>query len=698
MARRAKREAQAQRRAARHLFEASPLRRAVVVTVALKIAAIVLVLDRAGLDVFDLPKSLVSRAFAWVLAGLIVAAVVRHGPAIVPRTRLHLFVIAFTLANALSAVFAESTYVGIFGERDRYQGLTFIADMIVLYLAVAIAFRTSVDWATLVVFAGSAGALSLAYAVVQYLKLDPVKWALETYGRPFSTFGHPDMYGHFLSISFAVALAIAVFAGRGSRSARIVAATAALAALLGVGIVATRGSALGVAAALAAIPLVAMRLGRIPRERLVRTAALGAAAFAVAAVLVLLSPLGSRLRATAFEGYAVEDRIVIYENGIGAFRDRPLLGWGPDGFATAYPHYRQARETELHGIDRFHTSAHAWPLQAAATTGVVGLGALVALIAASAIALWRAGLERLGTVCAVLLVGGAAYWAHGLVSPGSIGVDWYSWILFGAAGAISGTRVGEEGPLVQLGGAATPAIVAVAAAAGLVIVAPPFAANEQAQAAQLRLSAGDPAGAVQPAEAAVASDPGRARYWSILGAVRQQRGAWRAAAEAHGESVRRQPYVAANWVNLASARAGQAVTGDDRPNARAAAFEAARRATEIDPNEPVPHETLARVAAEFGEQDLAYAEVTRAVALFTREPRFDTVAAQMAARGADARAALAFLEGVLRYKESAALRLAAAQTALRAGEREVARDNARRAVQLDPGNADAQALLRSLGG
>ncbi|MBI2324431.1 MAG: O-antigen ligase family protein [Chloroflexi bacterium] len=697
MQRRAKREARAQRRAARLQFEGSSLRKAIVLVVALKIAAIVLVFDRAGLDVFDLPKNIVSRLFAWVLVGLLAMALIRHGPGIVPRTPLHAFVVVFALANVISAVFAENTYVALFGERDRYLGLTFIADMLVLYAAVAVAFRAPRDWAAVAVIPGLAGALALGYAVLQYAKLDPIKWQLETYGRPFSTFGHPDMYGHFLSLSFAVALAIAVFAGRRARSTRIAAGAAALAALAGIGIVATRGSALGVAAALAAVPLVAVRLRVIPKGQIVRSIAIGTGALAVAAALVLVSPLGTRLRATALEGYAVADRLVIYENGLSAFADRPLLGWGPDGFAVAYPHYRQARETALHGIDRVHTSAHAWPLQAAATTGIVGLGALLALIAAAVVALWRSGLERLPTVSAALLVGGAAYWAHGLVSPGSIDVDWYAWIVFGGAAAVAGTRTLEERPLARMARAA-PWIAATAAIAGAILLYPPFSANQQAQAAQVRLSAGDPAGAIQQAEAAVGSDPGRARYWSILGAARQQRGAWRAAAEAHGESVRRAPYAANLWVNLASARAGQAVTGDDRPNARAAAFDAARRATAVDPNEPVPHETLARVAAEFGDQELAYTEIARAIALFPPEPRFDTVAAQVAGRATDARSALTFLSGLLAYKDSATLRLAMAQAALRSGDREAARVNARRALELEPANADAQALLRSLGG
>ena len=57
---------------------------------------------------------------------------------IFPRTRLHLIAAAFVLASAIWALFAENTYLALYGDRDRYLGLTFVVDMAVLYLAVAV--------------------------------------------------------------------------------------------------------------------------------------------------------------------------------------------------------------------------------------------------------------------------------------------------------------------------------------------------------------------------------------------------------------------------------------------------------------------------------------------------------------------------------------------------------------------------------
>ncbi|MDE3193168.1 MAG: O-antigen ligase family protein [Chloroflexota bacterium] len=686
-----------QRRAARGLFERSTLRQAIVLVVALKIAAIVLVFDPRGLDAFDLPKTIVSHAFAWLLAGLLVAAVLRYGHEIVPRTKLHAFVAVYVIAVLISAAFAANTYVALFGERDRYQGLTFVADMLVLYASVAVAFRGRADWAVLLGVGAAACAVSLGYAGLQVAGLDPVKWDLNTQGRPFGTLGHPDTFGELLAVAFGVALGIAAFAEARRGTLRVGSVVAVVLLLAGMGVVATRGSALGVAAAVVAVPPLALRSGRLTRSDVLRVAAIGAVVVVAGIALVFASPLGSRLRATA-GGYAVQDRVVIYENALSAFKDRPVVGWGPDNFAVAYPHYQQPQEDQLHGINTFSSSAHDWILQAAATTGVVGLVTQLALVGAGVVLLFTSGLLASPLVAAPLLVGAAAYWASGLVAPNSIALDWYAWVVFGAAAALTGSRVPESSERRRPGPFAY-APTYVALAAGLFFAYGASVADREAQAAQAALNGHDVAGAIQHAQAAVAADNGRARYWSILGAADQTALRWRDAETAHGEAARRAPYVANNWVNLARSDAGQAASGDDAPTARAAALDAARRAIAVSPYEPVPHLTLAQIAIDFtGDQQLAQSEVARAIALYQDDPSYDKTAVLIASKSTDPKAAVTFLQGLLRWKDTAALRVGIAQEALKGGDREVARENAQKALQLDPKNTDARSLLTTLGG
>lgn len=677
-------------------FDRSQLQRAIVVTVAIKIAGIVLLFDRTGDQSFDLPKSLFSRGAEWVLLALLAVALYRFGPAILPRSPVHWGVAAFVFANVLAAVFAEDRYIALFGDRDRYLGLTFVGDMAVLYTAIAVAFRRIGDWTTLFTTVAVAGAISIAYGVAQWLGRDPIPWDFDTRSRPFGTFGHPDMFGQFLVLAFAGAAGLGMAAAGRRRRGLIIASVIAGVVLVGaMGIVATRGSALGIAATLAVVPLVGLRLHRIPRPAVPWVASASVTVVALIIVAVLVSPLGTRLRSTA-QGVAVEDRLVIYENALSAIRDRPILGWGPDGFAVAYPGYRQERETTLHGIAaKRHASAHNWILNAAATTGLVGTAALVALLLLAAASLWRA-IPTARPVAAALFLGSAAYWAHGLVTVGSISVDWFPWVAFGGASALTTA----DSPITEVRRMprASQTVVAGIAVVAILTGSAAYRANSEARAGLIAWNGGDAANAVARAQAAVQLDSGRVRYWTMLGAARELAGDRKGAVDAYTEATRRAPHISSAWWDLAMAHMRRATAGEDRLDGSVAAYDAARRAVAIDPNEPWTHAVLGQVASTFGDNDLAFREITRAIALYREEPRFDTIAREIALRAPNAAAAREFLAMVGAYKESATLRLATAQVAMKLGDRDAARENARRAVQLDPTNADAQALLRQLGG
>ncbi|MGH2500582.1 MAG: hypothetical protein ACRDF0_10905, partial [Candidatus Limnocylindria bacterium] len=206
-------------RAADDPFSGSVLRSALVALVSLKIMGLLLIFDPGGAQAFDLPKSLFSRAVEWLIAATLLLSLASFGPRIVPRTRLHAAAAAVLLATALSAAFAEQRYLALFGEQERYLGLTFVVDMALLYLAVAVAFRDRADWALLSVALALASVVVCAYALLQAFGLDPVRWSGPA-SLAFSTLGHNNFLGQFLSVAFAAAAAFAVLPRRHPRLAR----------------------------------------------------------------------------------------------------------------------------------------------------------------------------------------------------------------------------------------------------------------------------------------------------------------------------------------------------------------------------------------------------------------------------------------------------------------------------------------------
>ncbi|MDQ6794109.1 MAG: hypothetical protein M3067_04695, partial [Chloroflexota bacterium] len=126
-------------------FDGSWIRPAIVAVVSIKAVGTVLIFDPIGLQSFDFPKSLFSRSLEWILAGLVLLALFRFGFTVVPRTRLHVAVVAYALAVAASGLAAGNTYVSLYGEQSSYLGLTYLIDMAVVYLALAVAVRRQAD-------------------------------------------------------------------------------------------------------------------------------------------------------------------------------------------------------------------------------------------------------------------------------------------------------------------------------------------------------------------------------------------------------------------------------------------------------------------------------------------------------------------------------------------------------------------------
>jgi O-antigen ligase/cytochrome c-type biogenesis protein CcmH/NrfG len=669
-------------------FDGSRLQRVLVFLCAVKVAGVVLIFDPAGLQAFDLPKSLFSHAMALALAGTLGASFARYGRGILPKTRLHFAVAGFVLANIAAAIFAENRYIALFGDQDRYLGLAFVADMVVLYLAVAVSLRSLRDFASLLGSVTVVAAVAVAYAAVQTLGLDPVPWSVDSRVQPFATFGHPDIFSHFLSISFGLSVGVAVAAPgtKRPRILRLVGLVGALACLAAASVVAERGALVGVGAALVVAAVAPIWQGRRRRLTLRELAALGALALALFAAILAFTPLGSRTSRLVDD--AGSGRLAAYDVALRAALARPVLGYGPDSFGVASPAFRQPPP---HGGGDPETSAHDWVLQAVVTTGVLGLIAVVALLVSFGYTLWRVALVRLPIVGAPILLAMAAYWVHGLVAVGSISVDWFPWVCFGGVAAVAGERQPaalHRSP--RRAALALPLIVL----GGLLMPLDALRANRDANTARAEWTASRTPNAVAAAQSAVSHDPGRAEYWNWLGLARSQAGQWGDAAGAFEEASRRAPHEATYWVNLALARGRQALSGGDPETSGRAAIDAARRAWEVDPFAPRVSDLLSDIGFQFGDFDLALLGSAQMTAYF--DPTYGHRAFLAAQRAPDLAAARRVLERALAARETAGLRDALAAVSIRGGDLEAAQRNAVRAQELAPDDPDARALLEEL--
>jgi len=557
---------------------------------AFKIAVLIAAFDPSGLIAFDLPKSLASRAMVWPMAAILVILFVQHGRSILPRSHLHLAVVAVAAAWLLAASSAEDRFLALFGEDDRYLGLTYLADMIVLYLACAVAVRDPRDAAILYGAIAVGAVIALAYAGAQAIGADPLWWQGVSAERPFSTFGNPDHFGHFLSVLFG--LSLGAFIGARGRIGTVAGVLGVTMSLVTASFVATRGTVIGIIGSIVAAPLAPATWRRAATATLAVSVALAA--------VVVATPLGERVRATV-SGGQVGDRAMIYAASLRAFGARPLTGYGPDNFRFAYAQHRSP-PVQVPAAAEPQSSAHNWVLDAAVMTGAIGLFTLFMLVGLGTFELVAVS-RRVPNVGLPLLLGWCAYWAHGLVAVGSIAIGLVPWLALGVA-----VGLGSPAPLQRArrwpGWALAAVMIAalVASATGTRV----FLANRDALVMEHSSAVDDPQTALMAAENAVSRDGGRAENWNRLGLALDGLELWRESLDAYREAAARRPYEPIYWANVARSQGRLALAGD--VGAREAAISSARRAIDVDPNASVGHTVLVEIAVALGMCDLARTE------------------------------------------------------------------------------------------
>lgn len=260
---------------------------------------------------------------------------------------------------------------------------------------------------TLLRAVAASGALAACYGIAQYLGWDPwlpagayqVGEGVFTIVRPPGTLGHADYFAAWLVVAlfFAVALDRIEDDWRYRAGALTAAGLAAIAIILS----GTRAAMLG-----ACVGGVALLLARRERIRM-RGVAIGLVCAASVAVF-FFSPAGLKLRARLH--WSIEDprggaRLLLWRDSLEMSTHRPLVGFGPETFATEFPRFESLQLASVYP-DFYHESPHNIFLDALTGQGMLGLSVLIglcALGARSAIHACRAG-DALGPPLGAALV------------------------------------------------------------------------------------------------------------------------------------------------------------------------------------------------------------------------------------------------------------------------------------------------------
>ncbi len=349
-----------------------------------------------------LARSLVEIAFAgWLLLAW-------RAPEYRPRPSVILLaLLAWLGVSTLAALLGVNVGRSLWSGYERMHGVVELAHWCGFILVAASVFRTFPAWQALLGAHLVVGAAVSALGLAGYLGLVGWVWVFSEVARAGSTLGSGLFLGAYAAMNagFGVALLLCPWRDhwrwRGAWTRYLVAAAVVL-NLAALWTSAARSGLLGVVAMALVFAAGALLLDR---RRMVVGAALAALTVlvAVTAVGLLGGSLGlpakydvmSRRLSVAVageEGRSARNRLNTLRIGLEAYRERPLLGWGPENYRSAWGRHITVDEYSGHSVDQAHNKA----LDTLVSTGTAGFFVYSVLWLALALTALRLALDREG--------------------------------------------------------------------------------------------------------------------------------------------------------------------------------------------------------------------------------------------------------------------------------------------------------------
>lgn len=321
---------------------------------------------------------------AWVFLAILKS---EYRPRLTP---LFKSITIFTAVVFLADLLSPHPYRAFFSNYERMEGFMMIGHLYLYFVMLTAMFRTRRDW--LVFFHVSLGASIIAsfYGLLQHLGLRP---SLQGAFRVDSTIGNPTYFAAYLLFHVWM-LAILAYQYRKTLWRAVAYGIVLVAELVMIYFTATRGVVL--ALVVVAIPFVAIVVifwnrvfgARHPgwsRGRLAAAAMLGCIIAAPvifwsirSSAVVQENPALRRLTNYSLQEGSIQNRTMIWGMSLKGIAERPILGWGQENYYLVFQKYFNPG---LYAAEPWFDRSHNVVLDWAVHTGILGLGAYLAIFA-----------------------------------------------------------------------------------------------------------------------------------------------------------------------------------------------------------------------------------------------------------------------------------------------------------------------------
>ncbi|MEK7519703.1 MAG: O-antigen ligase family protein [Patescibacteria group bacterium] len=364
--------------------------------------------------------------------------------------RIAVAVSAFFAIYVIAALLGANPLRSFLGTYERMLSVVNLAHFIALFFIARAVFGTPREWLILLRTFVAVSVVVSVYAVAQKLG-----WGSLVYhagiDRLDSTIGNAAFVGGYLI--FAIFFAVFLLVRDAHTAMRTLYAGCIVLNLAILYFTGTRGAVLGMACA-----VVVLVVGYLFRPRTVpglsaRMLGWGMGVLFLAGAVALVIGGGAengalsylkRFTSVSLADTTVQTRLLSVQTSMAGFKERPVLGWGPENYNLVFDKYYNPK---LYPTENWFDHAHNIVFDIVTTTGVVGAAAylfLMFVLLAACIRHARAGPESywLGVFALGLL---AAYGAQNLFVFDSL-VTYLPFFLF-AAFAANGFPLGRDAQL-----------------------------------------------------------------------------------------------------------------------------------------------------------------------------------------------------------------------------------------------------------
>ncbi len=368
--------------------------------------------------------------------------------------------LCFIAVLALSAFTAEDSYKSFWSNFERMEGFIGIAHFALAFLVAGSIFRAA-DWRRFVLGSLGVNVFILGYALLQFSGILSIN---QGGVRVDATLGNAIYLGVYALFHIFFSILAAYHARKESRSAWLIGCFVALAFgnVVLVFLSATRSIVLGLFAAFIVSSLfLAFSRAASRRTRMAGAIGLVLAALAVGGFFAAReisifrnNPVFGRILSISFANDDAAARFTIWNIALKGFAERPLFGWGQEGFSFPFSkHY----DPSLYGREQWFDRAHNTYLDWLVAAGIFGFLAYLALWISAGRAVFRR--DRFSTAERALFAGFGAAYAVNSIFVFDNGVSYFllcmllAYIHFreteGAAPLFSTTSILQNGALAR---------------------------------------------------------------------------------------------------------------------------------------------------------------------------------------------------------------------------------------------------------